>query len=438
MNILLVDDQDDILDLVSIGVYDFLTVTNLFMARNSIEAIDIIKNNKIDLCICDHNMPNGNGNFVLQYIQEFKLPIQFVLCSSVTPEEMPHFYPRKDLLMNIQKPEIFAGIERLAQLLNDQTSAVYIPISIKSLLLLEVTPSDVYIKLSDEKFVKCLNKNINFLKEDYSKYQNKEVSQLYIKADELDFSQSGPIQVMVQKICESNSLSLSEKISTTHDMIFNLIKNQALNTATKDVVMETVNQSMGLLQSSTVLEKHILNLNLMGEYPSQLYTLNSIIAHTIARKCNWSTKQTLLKLNLSCFLQNIHHSSVAIMKLKDYNDFLQQEKSLSSEEKLSFLTAPEKTKNFIDNFNMLPHELSKIIYEQYESPTGSGFPRKLTSLQINTISAVFILSSILSKYILNNHRPDFNQLIQYLTDNGYNKGNFKEPFKYLLEIINNN
>jgi response regulator RpfG family c-di-GMP phosphodiesterase len=124
------------------------------------------------------------------------------------------------------------------------------------------------------------------------------------------------------------------------------------------------------------------------------------------------------------------------MKYMTYSDFVNDSEILSKEEKESFLNSPDKTKQIIEEFHQIPNDLAKLIQEQYESPDGTGFPRKLTATQINTISAVFILSGIFARYILNNRdNYSFDLFLVILERKGYNKGNFKEPFKYLKEII---
>ena len=69
-------------------------------------------------------------------------------------------------------------------------------------------------------------------------------------------------------------------------------------------------------------------------------------------------------------------------------------------------------------------------------PGGQGFPRKLNYLQISPLSALFILSGMLAKYILKyEDKADFNMIFYSFEEAEYNKGNFKESFNVLKNLF---
>ncbi|MDD4974839.1 MAG: response regulator [Bacteriovorax sp.] len=114
MNILIVDDDDDLAEIIESyikGIFHPGVVVHI--ASSGYDAIEILKTSKIDLCICDHNMPNGNGGSVLKYIINENQKTKFVLCSTVLPAELPNLYPLQNIFDSIQKPDIYSGIERV-------------------------------------------------------------------------------------------------------------------------------------------------------------------------------------------------------------------------------------------------------------------------------------------------------------------------------------
>ena len=64
-----------------------------------------------------------------------------------------------------------------------------------------------------------------------------------------------------------------------------------------------------------------------------------------------------------------------------------------------------------------------------------GFPRKLNSHTIGPVSAMFILTGIVSKALLLESNTSIELIINRLKNNGYSKGNFNTIFNALEEIL---
>ncbi len=99
INILIVDDDVDIADIINFLILNIIQVnvkTNIcFSGNDAIKALEI---EAYDYCICDHNMPNGTGDLVLQYIINKNLKTQFILCSTVTVLTQPEKYPQDKMI----------------------------------------------------------------------------------------------------------------------------------------------------------------------------------------------------------------------------------------------------------------------------------------------------------------------------------------------------
>lgn len=77
--ILVVEDEPDILDLISEELrYSGFAVKEAICGN---EAIDILKHEKFDFVISDYRMPNGNGMTVLNHVKNMKTPPVFIFIS---------------------------------------------------------------------------------------------------------------------------------------------------------------------------------------------------------------------------------------------------------------------------------------------------------------------------------------------------------------------
>ena len=113
MKILIVDDENDVAEIMSFLIQDLTEISvETNVKNNGNDAILELEQDEYDYCICDHNMPNGSGDKVLQYIISKKLKARFILCSTVTPKTHPLIYSKNKIFFNIEKPHVISGIEK--------------------------------------------------------------------------------------------------------------------------------------------------------------------------------------------------------------------------------------------------------------------------------------------------------------------------------------
>ena len=449
MKVLIVDDEVEITEIIEFLLRNKLnTITAVFLAYSGNAAVEILKNENIDLCICDHNMPDGNGGVVFKAIGELKQNTKFVLCSTNTPKDYPELYDEKKVFFNIQKPDIMEGVNLLTdkldevkpefvEILNDQeiVEKDYIPVSLYFLELLGKTPSDLYIRVTDSKYLKCLNENEIYTKEDHQKYLNKSITKLYVKKPG---NQNVIIDVLnkaVKNVMLSKTKPLDEKMNLAHSQLSNLIKFTGMTEEMSEITKENIQQTTQLIMKNNDVGNIWKKLNLMGEYPSQLYTLHSMLSTIIVKKMQWSSEATIFKLTLAAFLQDITLDSVTLMEIIDHKHFLEIEEQLSSKDKKNYFAHPQNSKDLILTFKEIPPDIDKILLEQHEMPDGSGFPRQLNANQLGPLSCVFILSGILARSVLK-HKTNFKieDFIAIYQVAGYSKGNFKDAFNIIKSM----
>ena len=68
-NILLVDDSSIIISLIK-NILNEKGYNNIYTALNVEEGINILKSDKVDLALLDYNMPEKNGDILLDHIKE--------------------------------------------------------------------------------------------------------------------------------------------------------------------------------------------------------------------------------------------------------------------------------------------------------------------------------------------------------------------------------
>ncbi|MBC7540024.1 MAG: response regulator [Bacteriovorax sp.] len=444
MKILIVDDESDICELIGFIVQDiFPSDTDTLLAYSGNEAIKILKeNDDIEICICDHNMADGMGPDVLKYLIEVKSKTKFVLCSTVIPSDKPNDYPAGFVYTNIQKPEIGIGIEHLFHLVEKSMleklkcmSDEFFPVKVHVLSLMEALPADIYIRMSDNKFIKCINQSEEFSSADKEKYTQKFVAELYMKKGEHSPSVNEIILDTVQKIMERRNLPLTEKLNIAHSQLVVLIKFTGITPELAESSKKNIQQSVALIMKNPLAADFWKEMNFLGEYPSTLYTLHSLLASIVVKKLHWSSEATMYKLSLSAFLQDISLDSIPLMEICDNQEFIEKQSRFTPAEVKKYLEHPQRAIEVLASFKEIPPDVDRLLLEQHEMPDGTGFPRKLNANQLGPLTCVFIITGIFARHILKDKSSfDVGAFAILLEGKGYSRGNFKESFEVIKSM----
>lgn len=445
MKILIVDDETDVLEILEFVVQDnFPTDTVILTAHCGSAAKKILADDhSIDFCISDHNMPNGMGFDILRFIVEEKLKTKFVLCSTILSADKPHEYPAEYVFSNVQKPDVGKGVEELFKLIQKgregerqvRMPEEFVPISVHVLALMEKTPSDIYIRMSDDKFIKCINASEEFTLSDKEKYLVKSINELFVKKGDQKISINEIILETTQKIMERKNIPLSDKMGIVHSQLVSLINFTGITPELAEASKKNVQQTVVLLMKLPAINEFWRGMNLLGEYPSKVYTLHALLASVIIKKLHWNSEATMFKLTLASFLQDLSLDSIPLMELCDYQEFLSRESTFTRSEIKRYTEHPHNVAKLVASFKEIPPDIDRILLEQHEMPDGNGFPRKLNANQLGPLSCVFIVTGIFARHILrddeNFNLPTF---ITYLEEKGYSRGNFKEAFDVIKSM----
>lgn len=272
---------------------------------------------------------------------------------------------------------------------------LYYPILAKTLLRMNFTPSDIYIRMKKKGYFHY----VKYLKED-SSLTPKEIKKLEKIA-----------KVFIKK---EDKLVFFEKMNK---VLLELLRNSVGQKSTEiDVKEEVFNQliSVGLDEKSVkVAEAAIDNVvnslskNLIGEI-KKLYTsdapvnfrksfMTSIMCMSIAKKLSWVTHDHKEALALCAFFNDR-------LLIRDSMHFIDSPYGLevsdyTPAEKKSFLNHAKLTSEWAEKQKSMPSEVSRLIKQHHGSANGVGFETELNS-QITKLSMIFMVAEEFSMEIL--------------------------------------
>jgi two-component system response regulator EvgA len=395
-HVLIVDDEEEIRDILSFFV-ESTHPCEVSLASDGVEAIELLTQKKIDLIICDYNMPHKNGGEVYKHILESGLPCKYVMCSSETPQSFSEFQDGRSMFGYIQKPNLMNGIKEVFQryklstdLVNNQTQSEiqsYYPISTRLLVSLNNMPVNIFLKLSDGKYVKVFSEGSVFDETDFLKYEAKGILQLFA----LNFSTDILVQ-KVQKIIENISKGVgknnkAQAVVEIQDLVLSTLKDYGFHDGLSSVVEAQISDTIKLCEHDRTLEM-LLNkmLKIKGSYISRHSFMLAAVTVALANKVGWNSETTSQKLVMSSlfhdvFLKENVLNEVSYIESKNMDD--------------DFMNHPFKAAQLLDKIPKVPPDTGRIVLEQHEVGEDGGFPRAIAVSETTPLGQLFTFSHYL-------------------------------------------
>lgn len=435
--ILVVDDEADIRDIYEMVLKRAFPL-DVVSAESGNMALEIIKSRgKPEVIISDYRMPDGDGLFLYKRITEMELNVPFVICSTDTEGLLKEKFPK--VYGYIEKPKIIGPVVEIVDSLVSRTKVPpdYVAVRISSILRWGTANFDLYMKLSDFKFVKVINKDEAFLPGDAERFYSKKVQHLYITAQDAgeyikNFEQN--ITLVINSESKQTDLSV-----LTLESIENVNKfAEALGWTPE--VMTAAKHAVNLAVKAVSAEPNILKLvkqkleDPTSKYASHVGVL-ALVTCGFCQQLGWVSESTQMKLGLASLMHDI-----SIDEKKYENITIWNKAALDPQEKkpeiLKYKNHPIDAAALVQSMNNVPADVDQIILQHHERGDGSGFPRGLGTSRVTPMACVFILVEDLITFLEDS--PDFGENINLfvkLRSSQYNSGNFKKVFDVFKDIV---
>ncbi|MBF0362611.1 MAG: hypothetical protein HQK49_16445 [Oligoflexia bacterium] len=330
----------------------------------------------------------------------------------------------------------------------------YFFIELEEILCFNYLDVDCFIKLSDEKILKILKKGDIFSVEDFDKYKARGISGFYVLLNELDelisklflnfktlyelnfytsaenlanlvfnktevFSEektSSVISNIVNSLqkAEQNKLSYEEGVSVskqTVDTIYETTRRFGVNAVSQHLTKAAVILSLSFIRSSPFLNNifETMKQTVFEKDDSYLVDHSVLLANiscVLAGLRGWSSNLTLYKLVLASFLHDMPLKNPRLARFRNVSDLMNRCHEFKDAELKEYMDHPQEAAKLIENFRMIPPDISLIILEHHERADGSGFPRGVNYSNISNLGQLFIVSHDLVSFILSHSIKD--------------------------------
>jgi response regulator RpfG family c-di-GMP phosphodiesterase len=455
--ILVADDLPDVRALVIMMIECEFDV-QIIEAADGQEAINILnQHSDIDVIVSDYDMPNKTGGDVYQYnLLNNNKPFMLISSLEKIPDEKFLGFSEKKDNFKITKPfehdkftEMLASAIKFANentgKSEDQKSVPFLQSQISGYFRIRGSKlsnqttfiADTYIKITDGKFVKIGEKDKAIEIDQIQRYLSKNIDYFYLDKEQFNNFLNSSLKNLISKLNSVNPDS--SEIHSLHLETIQQVQEVAKSIGVKEPVIEVTDKVAAIINSTLAKEKSLnkvlKNIVQKENYYFEHSNIINYLCGAMVKELGWDTQRATKKFVTVSMFFDIALNDPKFAYIKSLNDSAFSQ--LSSKEKDEFLLHIKYSIDILASSKNVTGEEFKILEQHHEKPTGAGFPRGLTAIQIPPQSAVFILAHDFAHLLIQHGGPDkiSNEQIFEKLGPEYSEGNFEKPYFALKKAL---
>jgi response regulator RpfG family c-di-GMP phosphodiesterase len=411
LRIILVDDDDAIRQSLIILLENLIGEVFITECANSEQALTALQDEfPTDLVICDYEMGENTGAHVFSYLRSKARKIPFILHTKTPFESIKVNFAADFPDENLQeyflpKPQEFTVMrDHLVKLPVIQRSlkaqGQYHQIRIAYFLRHSRALCDVFIRLSDAKYVKIINRGDYFDQGLIQKYRDKEQRHLYIQNSDFD-SFGSSLASHPFLVVDKNATPEQQLVATTL-VVQDLAQTIGLTPSVIGLAKRQVEMVISEAKKIKGMRQLLLRLESRNDYIIDHSLMLSYLGVVLCDQLGWVTRNSREQLALAALFHDISIDDPDLAMVIDLGEPIL--KTLSKEEHKAFehhpLLAAELVAPLVREFP----GLEDIISQHHERPDGTGFPKKMAITRLRPLACLFIFCH---HFVTHLYRHDF-------------------------------
>jgi HD-GYP domain-containing protein (c-di-GMP phosphodiesterase class II) len=271
-------------------------------------------------------------------------------------------------------------------------------------LLLEMSPlrADVYIQLSETKFLKLFRSGDVFTDGDLDKYKGqKGVEYLWLEKEQT----AGVVKQFKEEIdrtARDGRFSVQD-VAKRSGWVFQTVRDLSASLGVTPELSEltkaNVEMTLRSVRDDLSLAQALAELKAEGGYIAAHSFSLAYLGSMIINMTTLKSEANCEKMAYAAFFHDMTLHNQELARVSSVPEFRAKadEKGFTQENQKTLLYHSVHAAEYSRKFKV-PHDVETIILQHHERPNGSGFPRGVTHDQINPLSAVFIVAHELYDY----------------------------------------
>ena len=442
--IVYIEERENVRELIELNIESKVDC-EIISTNSKYEAVKILKElHRVDLVIANQQKSNDDDDVIYSYVKNNAPHISYFIFTETKNihklEEYKSFYEQNILNKSFTRPlNLDELIKNIHQILNIEESPIKDFLKIKTTrfkhFFKDKLTCNVYIKLSNDKFIKIINENNEFPPELIEQYRKKNINYFYIQT--IDFNNFSNNYINIIKIKLNNDkISSKDKVELQTELFSHTQKKVLDLGISSEIVEEMTNvtsTTISIIQKDKnfwrLLEKSIT----ANGHIAQHSLLLSYISAAICKYMDWNNNSSMEKLSMASLLHDV------IIKDEEHAKYTYkyeiEDNIIDKNLRKSIIQHPNSIADNINKMNNPIPDVENIIRCHHETPDGSGFPRQLSCKNTPIMSCLFIIAEDFTNLFLNKqiNSQNFDEIIQKFQDR-YFKGNYKMPLEAFIKL----
>lgn len=395
-----------------------------------------------DVILCGSNLRDGDVEDVYKAYKQYSLSGIFLLFSSEPPEnyeQLEGFKSHHSKNSHIPWPCSPAEFrEKMSRALyperfGTEPVAAFQKVRLINFYRFNQVLCQVFIKLSERKYIRVFNSNVKYTKKDLDHLREKGVSHLYIRNDDFHYFQNAFKRYPYLTVNGVVHEDAHEAMALTHTLMFELVKELGITDAVVKMVESSIKHVTEVAKKNDSLRELFENYRQKDDYFYDHSFLSATVSLEILSRLGCADEKTCNDVVMAALF---HDGTVKDEKIGRVSN-LKDEKlaSFTRDEVLDYLRHPTEMADKLQEVGTVSASTLTLIRQHHERPDGSGFPLGLKESQIDQLTSVFILAhEFVDRMEAHDYDPGMVGVVLEKLRKIYSLGHFEETMSAFLKV----
>lgn len=267
--------------------------------------------------------------------------------------------------------------------------ADFMPLAIEELVTGTLNPVDLFVRISDDKFVQVAKANTTLDILQLKNYQTKAIEYLYIRKNE--YSKVAQQNILLAgMLIERSDVSPEKKtafLNQAASSAFKRMDHIGFDTEAYTNAKQVTEAVVTMVDSQSKFSALLSSLGKSSDYLLNHSVAVSLLSTMLGSEIGFEKKATLEKLALGGLLHDIGLKSLPPDLIK--KPFAE----MSNEELGLYETHSYKGAQLLTSLGIVPDDIISIVFEHHENSLGQGYPQRIREVKIHPLAKVVALAN---------------------------------------------